>query len=140
VFSTGFVYEVTHDGSTSFILNNAVDAPRFNDREIVAAEWISDVRANFAHSKALLPLYADAHRRALFDGIDLDHSAVGLSLPLDTQWAYLYLGTYNLQTGQVAQVSKSTLLGGTGVKYVALGNTTEGRRKIFDDGGAVIYL
>ncbi|MGZ4901403.1 MAG: DUF2206 domain-containing protein [Halobacteriota archaeon] len=140
VFSTGSVYEVTHDGSTSFILNNAVDAPRFNDREIVAAQWISDVRANFAHSTALLPLYADAHRRALFDGIDLDHAAVGLSLPLDKRSAYLYLGTYNLQTGQVAQLSTSTLLGGTGIKYVELGNTTEGRRKIFDDGGSAIYL
>ncbi|MGZ4853151.1 MAG: DUF2206 domain-containing protein [Halobacteriota archaeon] len=141
LFSTGFVYEVTQQGSTAFILNSAVDAPRFNDREVAAAQWMSLVRGSVA-GKYLLPVYADAHRRALFDSIDLSHPATALPTPLNKtpSYAYVYLGTYNLKTASVAQMSATTLLGGTGIQYLALDNTTTAQHKIFDDGGAAIYL
>ncbi|MGZ4949036.1 MAG: DUF2206 domain-containing protein, partial [Halobacteriota archaeon] len=141
LFSTGFVYEVTQQGSTAFILNSAVDAPRFNEREVAAAQWMSLVRGSVA-GKYLLPVYADAHRRALFDSIDMSHPATALPTPLNKtpSYAYVYLGTYNLKTASVAQMSAKTLLGGTGIQYVALDNTTTVHNKIFDDGGAAIYL
>ncbi|MGZ5520839.1 MAG: hypothetical protein ACXWET_03605, partial [Halobacteriota archaeon] len=52
---------------------------------------------------------------------------------------YVYLGTYNMETGQVAQVGDQTLLQGTAISYANIGTTNAIRSKIFDNGGATIY-
>jgi uncharacterized membrane protein len=140
LFSTGFVYEVTGQQSTSFILNSKVDAPRFNEREVTAAEWLHAVRGE-TQDGILLPIYADAHRRVLFDGLDLDHPASEFPSwpPRTPPNAYIYLGTFNVESGQVAQVRTTTVLQGTVISYADLGKTTDSRGKIFDDGGAAVY-
>lgn len=141
LFSSGFVYEVTHQGSTSFVLNTGVDAPVFNEREVAAAQWLHDARGSAVRGDPLVPIYADAHRRALFDRFDLDHP--GTDFPKPLSWtprnAYIYLGTFNVERGQVAQIAPATLLKGTGISYVDLRGPTDARSKIFDDGGAAIY-
>jgi uncharacterized membrane protein len=140
LFSTGFVYEVTGQQSTSFILNSNVDAPRFNEREVTAAQWLHQVRGE-TQDGILLPIYADAHRRVLFDSLDLGHPALEFpNWPYRTPSnAYIYLGTYNVERGQVAQVRTTTVLQGTVISYTALGKTTDSRSKIFDDEGAAVY-
>jgi uncharacterized membrane protein len=140
LFSTGFVYEVTGQQSTSFILNGNVDAPRFNEREVIAAAWLHAVRGE-TQDGILLQIYADAHRRVLFDSLDLDHPASEFPswLPRTPSNAYMYLGTFNLKSGQVAQVRTTTVLQGTVISYGDLGKTTDSRSKIFDDGGAAVY-
>lgn len=141
LFSTGFVYEITHQGSTSFVLNSDVDAALFNEREVIAGQWLTDVRGSAAGGAPLLPIYADANRRALFDSFDLYHPATEFpKLPYQTPPdAYVYIGTFNIEQGKVAQTGGNSLLSGTVINYVDLGNTTDARSKIFDDGGAVIY-
>jgi uncharacterized membrane protein len=140
LFSTGFIYEVTGQQSTSFILNGNVDAPRFNEREVTAAQWLYEVRGE-TQEGILLPIYADAHRRVLFDSLDLEHPASEFpsSLYRTPSNAYIYLGTFNVDSGQVAQVRTTTVLQGTVISYADLGKTTDGRSKIFDDGGAAVY-
>jgi len=141
LFSSGFVYEVTHQGSTSFVLNSSVDAPVFNGREVAAGQWLHDTRGSGASGGPLIPIYADAHRRALFDRFDLYHPAAYFLKPVwDTpRNSYIYLGTFNVERGQVAQIAATTLLKGTEISYVDLRGPTEARSKIFDDGGAAIY-
>jgi uncharacterized membrane protein len=140
LFSTGFVYEVTGQQSTSFILNGNIDAPRFNEREVTASRWLYEAQGE-THDGNLLPIYADAHRRVLFDGLDLDHPALEFpTRPYRTPSnAYVYLGTFNVESGQVAQVRTTTVLQGMVISYVDLGNTTDSRNKVFDDGGAAVY-
>jgi len=142
LFNSGFIYEVTHQESASFVLNGSVDAPLFNDREVAAAQWLNGMRGSGASGGALIPIYADAHRRALFDRFDLYHPASYLLQPVrDTpRNSYVYLGTFNVERGQVAQIAATTLLKGTGITYVDLHGTTGDRGKIFDDGGAAIYF
>jgi uncharacterized membrane protein len=87
-----------------------------------------------------MPIYADAHRRALFDRFDLYHSATFFLQPRDTpRNSYIYLGTFNIERDQIARIAATTLLGGTEISYADLHRGTEGRNKIFDDGGAAIY-
>jgi uncharacterized membrane protein len=140
-FSTGFVYEVTQQQSTSFILNNNVDAPRFSEQEVVGAQWLHDVRSSATVGAPLLPIYADAHRRVLFDSLDLDNPASEfLNQPYRAPWnAYVYLGTFNVKTAQVAEVRTTTVLQGMVINDAKLLNTTDGRSKIFDDGGSAVY-
>jgi len=141
LFSSGFVYEVTHDGSTSFVLNAGVDAPVFNEREVAAAQWLNDTRGVSASGNVLVPIYVDAQRRVLFDRFDLDHTGTDFPKPLywTPRTAYIYLGTFNVEKRQVALIAPATLLKGTGISYVDLRGLTDARSKIFDDGGAAIY-
>jgi uncharacterized membrane protein len=140
LFSSGFVYEVTNQGSTSFVLNSGVDAPVFNDREVAAGQWLNDTRGSVASGGPLIPIYADAHRRALFDRFDLYHPATHF---YTFGWAppnsYVFLGTFNVERWQTAEIAATTLLGGTGISYIFSPWPTEHRSKIFDDGGAAIY-
>lgn len=140
LFSSGFVYEVTHQGSASFVLNPDFDAPVFNDREVAAAQWLHDTQGSAVLGGPLVPIYADAHRRALLDRFSLDNP--GIDFPNTLSWtprnAYIYLGTFNVERGQVAQIAPATLQG-TGISYVDLRGLTDARSKIFDDGGATIY-
>lgn len=104
LFSTGFVYELTQQQSTSFILNSNVDAPRFNEREVAAGQWLHDVRSSYATLDRLLPIYDEVHRRVLFDSLDLDHPATEFTSRPDRtpSNAYIYLGTFKVAQAQTA--------------------------------------
>lgn len=140
LFSSGFVYEVTQQGSMSFVLSSSVDAPVFNDREVAAAQWLNETRGSVAGGPILNSIYADAHRRALFDRFDLYHPANYFLQPRETpRNSYVYLGTFNVERDKIAKIATTTLLGGTVINYADLHRGTEGFSKIFDDGGATIY-
>ena len=140
LFSSGFVYEATHQESMSFVLNSGIDAPVFNDREVVAGKWLNDIRGRVASDGPLISIYADAHRRALLDRFDLYHPATYFSQPWNTPPnSYIYLGTFNVERHQIANIAATTLLGGTGITYADVHGGAGYRSKIFDDGGAAIY-
>lgn len=138
LFNTGFIYEVAQQGSTSFILNRNIDAAVLNDREIAAGQWLGQVRAPGGSST--FPIYADAHRTELLKSF-LNSDVGSLSKPPTKTplIGYIYLGTYNTETGHVAQVQEETLLRGTAISYADVGTTNANRSKIFDNGGATIY-
>jgi uncharacterized membrane protein len=140
LFNTGFVYEVSHQGSTSFILNGDIDAARFNEREVAAGQWLYQVHGKNVSGK-FLQIYADAHRAALLRSFVNDYASQLRVPPTQTPLiGYVYLGTYNGETGQVALVQKDTLLQGTVIYYADLSTTNAIRSRIFDDGGATIYF
>ncbi len=138
LFNTGFIYEVAQQESTSFILNGNIDAARFNEMEIAAGQWLGPVRGSsngVTHS-----IFADAHRQELLKSF-LNSDVQYLRKPPATTSlnGYVYLGTYNLKTGQIAQIQEQTLLQGTAISYADIGTTNAIRSKIFDDGGAAVY-
>jgi uncharacterized membrane protein len=138
LFNTGFIYEVTQQESTSFILNRNIDAAVLNDREVAAAQWLSQVRA--PGGSKILPVYADAHRNELLKSFLNSDVAELQQPPTKTPLiGYVFLGTYNVETGKVAQVQKQTIVQGTAISYTDLGTTNAMRSKIFDNGGATVY-
>ena len=129
---------MTQQESTSFILNRTIDAAVLNDREIAAGQWLSQVRA--PGGGKTFPIYADAHRSELLKSFLNSDVAALQQPPTKTPLiGYVFLGTYNMETGQVAQVQDQTLLQGTAISYANLGTTNAIRSKIFDNGGATIY-
>ena len=135
LFSTGFIYEVTRQEPTSFFLNDSIDAPRFNAREVAGAQWLYAVKA------AERPVYADAYRGLLWTS--LDSTTLLESLPSHAAKTphngYVFLGTFNLFTGTSAQQYAPSLFNGTQISYASLAGIADTRDRIFDDGGAVVY-
>ena len=129
---------MTQQESTSFILNRNIDAAVLNDREIAAGQWLSQVRA--PGGSKTFPVYADAHRNELLKSFLNSDVQELLQPPTKTPLiGYVFLGTYNTETGQVALEQGQTLLQGTAISYADLGTTNANRSKIFDNGGATIY-
>jgi uncharacterized membrane protein len=141
LFGTGLVYEVTRQDPTSFFLNDAIDAPRFNAREVAGAQWLYAVKGSDT-STAGRPVYADVYRGLLWTSLDSNHSLEGISSPpAKTPLAgYVFLGTFNLLTGTSAQLYPArSFLNGTLVYHQSLAGIADSRNRVFDDGGAVIY-
>lgn len=141
LFSTGLVYEVSRQDPTSFFLNDAIDAARFSEQEVVAAQWLASARSSPTDTKNASPVYADVYRGLLWTSVDSDRSLTNLpymtfKTPHD---GYIYLGTFNLLTGTKAQTNARSFLNGTLVFHSSTAGVADNRYRIFDDGGAVIY-
>ena len=136
LFGTGLVYEVTRQDPTSFFLNDTIDAPRFNVREVAGAQWLYAMKASTGR------VYADVYRGLLWTSLDSNRSLVSLPsyAPYTPRAGYVYLGTFNLLTGTSAQqVYARSLLSGTQTTHSSLAGIADGRNRVFDDGGAVVY-
>jgi uncharacterized membrane protein len=136
LFGTGLVYEVTRQDPTSFFLNDSIDAPRFNAREVAGAQWL------YAMKAAALPVHADAYRDLLWTSLDFNYSWGNIPsyAPHTPHTGYVFLGTFNLLTGTSAQqLNTQSLLNGTQVYHSSLAGIANGRNRVFDDGGAVVY-
>lgn len=122
LFQVGFVYEVTEGFSTSIALSSNLeyDYPRFNEQEIVCANWLFDV-------KSPDPLYADSFRFLLLGGFDWDNT-----IPIDfrdrspdkfpSKKSYLYFGTYNI------------------LKQKELIDFASNQDKVYSNGGAQVHF
>ena len=141
LFSTGFVYEVTRQDQTSFFLNNAIDAPLFNAREVAGAQWLYAVKGN--DTGKAVSVYTDVYRSLLLTSLDFNNSLE--SFPIyaraDTPLpGYVFLGTFNLLTGTRAQQSiAQSFLNGTVIYHVNLPAIARTSNRVFDDGGAAVY-
>jgi uncharacterized membrane protein len=136
LFGTGLVYEVTRQDPTSFFLNDSIDAPRFNAREVAGAQWL------YAMKAAALSVHADAYRDLLWTSLDFNYSWGNIPsyAPHTPHTGYVFLGTFNLLTGTSAQqLNTQSLLNGTQVYHSSLAGIADGRNRVFDDGGAVVY-
>ena len=136
LFGTGLVYEVTRQDPTSFFLNDSIDAPRFNAREVAGAQWL------YAMKAAALPVHADAYRDLLWTSLDFNYSWGNIPsyAPHTPHTGYVFLGTFNLLTGTSAQqLNTQSLLNGTQVYHSSLAGIANGLNRVFYDGGAVVY-
>lgn len=143
LFSSGFVYEIAKDRSSSISLNSRIDFPRFNAEEVVAAEWLRD-RAN-----RRIPAYSDLYRSALLggtheynyylDGYYIENtSLLEIRTPISNV-AYFFLGYRNVREGEFVLI---TPVGGivAGLQNSTLYNTLSESNRIYDNNGANIYL
>ncbi len=136
LFGTGLVYQVTRQDPTSFFLNDSIDAPSFNAREVAGAQWL------YAAKAAALPVYADAYRHLLWTSLDFSYSwgTIPRYAPYTPYTGYVFLGTFNLLTGTgEQQLNSQSLLNSTQVYQSSLAGIADGRNRVFDDGGAVVY-
>ena len=137
LFSTGLIYEVTRQDPTSYFLNNSIDGPIFNAREVAGAQWLYSVKSS---DTGTAPVYTDVYRSLLLSSIDSNNSfEIPTYAPHTPLAAYVFLGTFNLLTGTTAQESGETFLNGTVIYHASLAGIADTRNRIFDDGGAVVY-
>jgi uncharacterized membrane protein len=136
LFSTGLVYEVTRQDPTSFFLNDTIDAPLFNVREVAAAQWLYVKGSNTGTA----PVYADVYRSLLLTSLDFNNLFEIPSHGHTPLAAYVFLGTFNLLTGTSAQQSNAqSFLNGTVIYHASLADISDTHNLVFDDGGAVVY-
>ncbi len=141
LFSTGVVYEVTRQDPTSFFLTDGIDAARFNEREVTAAQWLAGAKPSFTDTQNASPVYADVYRGLLWTSVDSNHSLQPLPYMAykTAHNGYIYLGSFNLVTGTKAQTNARSFLNGTLVFHTSTAGVATNRHRIFDDGGAVVY-
>jgi uncharacterized membrane protein len=135
------LFVVMRQDPTSFFLNDAIDAARFNAREVAGAQWLYAVKGSDTSTSGR-PVYADVYRGLLWTSLDFNYSLEGLSDPAARTplVGYVFLGTFNLQTGTSAQLYPTrSFLNGTLIYYESLAGIADTRNRVFDDGGAVIY-
>ncbi|QSZ67891.1 DUF2206 domain-containing protein [Methanofollis aquaemaris] len=97
LFNCGWVYEVSHDRSTSFALNDEVDLVHFNQMEITGGEWLASLTSKNR-------IYADTYRYQLFKRY-YGRPAMRVNpttLLQEDDYMYLFMGTSNVQTKMLA--------------------------------------
>jgi uncharacterized membrane protein len=63
LFNSGWIYAITNDNPTQFALSSQIDAPRFNEQEVLAAQWMESSRLNGT------VLYGDDFGTLLLDSV-----------------------------------------------------------------------
>jgi uncharacterized membrane protein len=88
IFNMGIVYEIAKDSPTSVSLNNTIDYPIYNTKEISGAIWLSGI----SNSN---PVYADDNRYQLLMAIGMPFKTIPIYNININKSNYIYLGTYN---------------------------------------------
>ncbi len=132
LFNSGWVYEVAKDHPSSIALNNTIDYPRFNDREVSGAKWLHRARGD-------VPIYADAYRWLLL--IDSEGYPYQWFTSFDKvqnkRDSYIYLGSFNVIESKVLTVQRK---GVRGIReYIDMTDLIKGRNRIYDNRGAQVY-
>lgn len=129
LFNTGWIYEVAGDSPTSFSLNNTLDFPKFNDRDIAGCEWLYQANEVEESNRSI---YADSYRWLLFLGCfkhDSLHSFTK-SIDLISKDSYLYFSTYNIEKNKILI---------NNLNYLSFDSYISSRNQIYNNGGAKIY-
>jgi uncharacterized membrane protein len=133
LFNSGWIYEVTGDHPTSYLLNNNIDTSIFNDGEITGAKYWNSLRSDQS-------IYADQNRWLLLESINLTstipayyrfNSTDHLSIPRNT---FIYLGTYNINT------NRFLLLNSPDVDFYSISTVVFNSSKVYSNLYCDIYL
>jgi uncharacterized membrane protein len=136
VFNVGLSYKAAGeltDSPTVMALDSSVDFSKYNDREIQAANWLGGTSSGSN-------VYADYFRFFAVYAIDRDHAQ---HLPIGGTWAslpqgsYVYLGTPNVQSGQLAIDFDDVTSIPTKIDATYF---TGGASSIYSNGDAQIYM
>lgn len=135
LFSSGLIYEIARDRSSSVSLNNRIDFPIFSEQEVLAAGWLKK------GANKSIPIYSDLYRQPLLVGIlgnvyDLELYPETSSIMSNV--AYLYCGYRNAVDGEI-----SLWMSGGAIAF-ALQNLTlytaiSESDRIYDSNGANLY-
>jgi uncharacterized membrane protein len=128
LFNSGIIYEITHDGPTSFSLNASLDYPLFTDGDVSSATWI-------ANTHVLVPIFTDDHNKQLLMGIGASYliSPAPNPAPKDKLLgSYVFFGHFNKGYNKAQNSSDIT-----GVYDYAFLQTNLYR--VYDNGDSQIY-
>ena len=129
MFNSGVVYELLNDKPSSMVLHSSMDGPKFNNLEVAGAQWITKYRVGDE-------VHADSYRFLLLNGLIPYAKAKG-SLYYPNSGSYMFLGTYNLLTGEFGIPQSGST---SSLKYYSLNNLTSNGTSIYDNGGSEIFI
>ena len=133
LFNSGWIYEVTGDNPTSYLLNNQIDSPRFNEMELAGAKVWTSLRVN-------QPIFADSNRWLLLESFNLTDTVPAYYRSnmtnniLIQNNTFIYLGTYNIQS------DKFVLLQAPDIGYISSDAVVSGLNKVYSNLGCDLYL
>jgi uncharacterized membrane protein len=137
LYQTGFIFQVA-EGHSFFPLDETQDSLHFNEQEVLAAEWLDSVKED---GKSV---YADEPRSLLLSSRFEEGGPFAPQLyffTTDTSQVpddcYIYLGTRNIVEKEVTLTDRGT----TSVMrdYVTPESITDGRNKVYANGGSEVY-
>jgi len=131
LFNSGFVFEIADDVPISISLNNSIDFPRFNNKEVYGAEWLAEMNTGSN-------IYADHNGKYLLYQFDFENVKVFWGETEDiAPSAYIYFRSLNVR-GTIRKSEQES-------QNINLNNSTFFTRniimtdKIYDNGDAQIY-
>lgn len=136
LFNTGWIYEIAGDSPTSFSLNNKLDFPKFNDRDVAGKEWlyqVSRIEENNGY------IYADVYRWLLFLSCFDSNNLSMFPENIDhiSRNSYIYLSTYNIFKNEILIILQK---GADSLsEYVNFDLYISSKNQIYNNGGAKIY-
>jgi len=152
LFNTGFVYYVFNDGSTSISLNKTMDSANYNQKEIMAVEWMNTYGFNSSYEKGVV--IADEYRTPLTARFKLPVTSFSKVYENRSNWedmdvylnqiyprnrsVYLFFGTRNVFGNSVMIYDKK----GVNVvnkEYKSLNNLFFVENKLYDNNGSEVY-
>lgn len=129
LFNSGWIYEVTNDKPSSFSFSEK-DYPIFNEREVISAEWLNNVKTGM--------IYADDFRWMLPACFEWEKTKI---IPIDNvsmeKNSYLYLGSLNIKDdailiSHIKGVSRTR-------EYVNSTDIVGDKNKIYTNSGSSVY-
>jgi uncharacterized membrane protein len=132
LFNSGWVYEMAKDNPSSIALSN-IDYPCFSEKEVIGASWLHTVKTEGG-------IYADSYRWLLLIGFEgypyywFKHYNTNSTTTL-----YVFLGDFNVRNGVVLEeyeIRPRVFLR----VYLEATNVIKDACKIYDNGGANVYL
>ena len=132
LYQTGFVYGVAEGHFCSISLNSTMDYPRFNDQEVLGAEWLYGVKSNN-------PIYADEYRRLLVGSFEWGQVRT-LTFDVDQiqDDSYIYFGSLSIEKKEIMVVDVKSARRITR-EYINSSQIVDDRNKIYNNGGAQVY-
>ena len=138
VFNCGLVYKAAGeltDSPTVMALDSTLDYVKFNDQEMVAGQWLSGVKSGAY-------IYTDAFMGWAVGQSGSGGNVTGLPTGGGYWWmlpsgSYLYLGTYNVNSGQVVLGQNSVTMA---TWQTDAANFTGGGSLVYSNGGAQIFV
>lgn len=130
LFNSGWVYELANDDCRSIALNITADGPHYNDREVMSAKWLNNVKVNDV-------VFADEYRFLLLMGLlrTLEYNSFSDGSIIKN--SYLYIGTFNIMNDKVV------IHHAEGEIHTRKSDSLErfifNRNKVYDNGDSCIY-
>ncbi len=141
-FDSGLISEIIIPSQcTSIALNPSYDFPKFDQEEVTAGNWlVNDYINNYT-------VYADQYRVSVLrsmipSAVQIPYAYNTLICPhcLNNEKSYVFMGTWNVEKNQilVEQMIGSNVV--TSELYVSTQEILSNRSRIYDNGGACIYI
>ena len=133
LFNSGFIYEVANDTPISISLDKTMDYPRFNDKEVYAAQWVSDtIDSN--------PIYADYYGVLLFKEFEYERVKYFFSETQElSSESYIYFRNINLKSLMLEKNKKRIHIYVELLDSIFYNQVITKKNMIYDNGGSEIF-